>query len=143
MIWKKVSEQTLNNADTKYALTIPGGRQRHSATSTRESLSGANLPQQHQAAARSSGNRYYCYEYRHFCCRCLIRTGYANTCYLVHLLHQNHLVFFLRAAVWPGLPFEGISCACCCVPCYGGSEGQYTQPTPTHACKPFAVVATK
>ena len=53
---KKVPQQTLKNTDAKYAVTISGGRQRYNATSTRESLSGANLLQQQQAAARSSDN---------------------------------------------------------------------------------------
>ena len=51
---KIIPEQTLKNSDAKYDVTISGGRQRYNATSTRESLSGANLLQQQQAAARSS-----------------------------------------------------------------------------------------
>ena len=51
LIWKKkIPEQKLKNTGAKYAVTISGGRQRHN-TSTRESLSGANVLQ--QAAARS------------------------------------------------------------------------------------------
>ena len=53
---KIIPEQTLKNSDAKYDVTISGGRQRYNATSTRESLSGANLLQQQQAAATSSNN---------------------------------------------------------------------------------------
>ena len=53
---KNVPEQTLKNTVAKYAVTISGGGQRCNATSAHESLSGANLLQQQQAAARSSGN---------------------------------------------------------------------------------------
>ena len=86
---KKVPEQTLKNTDAKYAVTISGGRQRYNATSTLESLSGANLQPQ-QAAARNSDNLQYYYEYRHCCCCCMIRTGYANTWYLVRRFIRVH-----------------------------------------------------
>ena len=87
---KKAPDQTLKNTDAKYAVTTSGGRQRYNATSTRESLSGANLLQQQQAAARSSDNLQYCYEYRHCCCCCMIRAGYANSRYLVRRFIRVH-----------------------------------------------------
>ena len=62
-------------------MTIFGGRQRYKATSTRESLSGANLLKQ-QAAPKSRNTLWDCYQYRHCSCCCMIRAGYANTWYV-------------------------------------------------------------